>query len=57
MVPLLAAIIFLGVYPKPVLARIEPSVNAVLAHVHQVTGYTQPVVSTSTNPALAAVTK
>src|SRR5206468_7571054 len=27
MVPLLAAIVFLGVYPKPVLDRIEPSVD------------------------------
>ena len=29
MVPLLVAIVFLGVYPKPVLARIQPSVDAV----------------------------
>ena len=31
--PLLALIIFLGVYPKPVLERIEPSVEALMAHV------------------------
>lgn len=30
MVPLLALIVFLGVYPKPMLDRIEPSVNRVL---------------------------
>ena len=42
--PLLVTIVFLGVYPKPVLTRIQPSVDAVLAHVHDVTGYTQPVV-------------
>jgi NADH-quinone oxidoreductase subunit M len=45
MVPLLAAIVFLGVYPKPVLTRIQPSVDAVLAHVHDVTGYHQPTVA------------
>ncbi len=33
MVPLLAAIVFLGVYPKPVLDRIQPSVNHLMAHV------------------------
>jgi NADH-quinone oxidoreductase subunit M len=47
MLPLLAAIVFLGVYPKPVLTRIQPSVDAVLAHVHDVTGYQQPAVATS----------
>jgi NADH-quinone oxidoreductase subunit M len=31
--PLLALIVFLGVYPKPVLDRIEPSVAALIAHV------------------------
>jgi NADH-quinone oxidoreductase subunit M len=45
MLPLIVAIVFLGVYPKPVLSRIEPSVDAVLAHVHAVTGYTQPAVA------------
>jgi len=32
MLPLVAAIVFLGVYPKPVLDRIEPSVNNLIAH-------------------------
>jgi NADH-quinone oxidoreductase subunit M len=50
MVPLLAAIVFLGVYPKPVLTRIQPSVDAVLAHVHDVTGYHQPAVATVASP-------
>jgi NADH-quinone oxidoreductase subunit M len=45
MIPLLAMIIFLGVYPKPVLTRIEPSVDAVLGHVTDVTGYKQPAVA------------
>ena len=45
MAPLLVAIIFLGVYPKPVLTRIQPSVDAVLSHVHDVTGHQQPAVA------------
>ena len=36
MAPLLAAIVFLGVYPKPVLDRIQPSVNHLIAHVQHV---------------------
>ena len=45
MLPLVAAIVFLGVYPKPVLTRIEPSVNVVLHHINDVTGYHQPAVA------------
>ena len=30
MAPLLILIVFLGIYPKPMLERIEPSVNALL---------------------------
>jgi len=38
--PLLALIVFLGVYPKPMLDRIEPSVEKLLAHVDaNVDGY------------------
>ena len=33
MLPLIALIVFLGVYPKPVLDRIEPSVKALIARV------------------------
>ena len=33
MAPLLFLIVFLGVYPKPVLERIEPSVDRLLEHV------------------------
>jgi NADH-quinone oxidoreductase subunit M len=36
MVPLLASILFLGVYPKPVLDRIQPSVDHLIAHVQHV---------------------
>lgn len=33
MAPFIAAIVFMGVYPKPVIDRIEPAVDAVIAHV------------------------
>ena len=33
--PLLALIVFLGVYPTPMLERIEPSVKALVAHVDE----------------------
>ena len=38
MAPLIILIVFLGVYPKPVLDRINPSVNQLMAHVESVTG-------------------
>ena len=37
MAPLVALIVFLGVYPKPVLERVEPSVQLLLAHVEEFT--------------------
>jgi NADH-quinone oxidoreductase subunit M len=41
--PLIALMVFLGVYPKPVLERIEPSVTALLVHVErQVPGFEEP---------------
>jgi NADH-quinone oxidoreductase subunit M len=43
MAPLIIAIVFLGVYPKPVLDRITPSVDALVAHVEQVAHPTIPV--------------
>ncbi|MBW8825661.1 MAG: NADH-quinone oxidoreductase subunit M [Acidobacteria bacterium] len=43
MAPLLAAIVFLGVYPKPVLDRIEPAVDRLVAHVEQHSDFHQPV--------------
>ncbi len=36
MVPLILLIVFLGVYPKPVLERIQPSVDRLLVHVEEV---------------------
>jgi NADH-quinone oxidoreductase subunit M len=38
MVPIIALIVFLGVYPKPVLERIEPSVNKLITHVEDGSG-------------------
>jgi NADH-quinone oxidoreductase subunit M len=35
MVPMLALMFFMGLYPRPLLARMEPSVDALLARVHQ----------------------
>jgi NADH-quinone oxidoreductase subunit M len=37
-----AAIVFTGVYPKPMLNRIEPSVKSLLEHVESHSNYKQP---------------
>ncbi len=43
MVPFLAAIVFMGVYPKPVIERMEPAVDALIAHVEaNVDGFQEP---------------
>ena len=42
--PFLVAIVFMGVYPKPVIERIEPAVDAIVAHVEEnVAGFAEPV--------------
>ncbi len=43
--PLIVLIILLGVYPKPVLDRITPAVDRLVAHVEQVTNVHQPAVA------------
>ncbi|MYK75864.1 MAG: NADH-quinone oxidoreductase subunit M [Acidimicrobiaceae bacterium] len=44
MVPFIAAIVFMGVYPKPVIERVEPAVDAIIAHVEDnVPGFSEPV--------------
>jgi len=43
LVPLVGLIIFLGVYPGPVLARINPTVSAYIARIDAATGNHQPV--------------
>ena len=40
--PLLALSLFLGVYPKPLLERVEPSVKALISHVESRSDYHQP---------------
>ena len=45
MAPLIILIVFLGVYPKPVLDRITPSVNQLVTHVETTTGTTEPPVA------------
>jgi NADH-quinone oxidoreductase subunit M len=44
--PLIALIVVLGVYPKPVLDRITPSVTTLVHHVETSTGTHQPAVAT-----------
>ena len=45
MAPLVILIVVLGVYPKPVLERIEPSVNRLIAHVEQHSDFDEPVIA------------
>jgi len=47
MAPLLALIVFLGVYPKPMLDRIEPAVNRLVSHIEANSDYVQPEVATA----------
>ncbi len=42
LLPFLALIVFTGVFPKPMLNRIEPSVNKLLDHVEQNSDWQQP---------------
>jgi NADH-quinone oxidoreductase subunit M len=41
--PFIGIIVFTGVYPKPMLERIEPAVDALIAHVEAKTDYEAPV--------------
>ncbi len=45
MAPLLGLIVFLGVYPKPMLERIEPSVQRLVAHIEDNSDYVEPEVA------------
>ena len=43
LLPMLALIVFLGVYPKPMLERIEPAIDALVSHVDEnVDDWTEP---------------
>jgi NADH-quinone oxidoreductase subunit M len=46
MAPLIGLIVFLGVYPKPMLDRIEPSVARLVTHIEAHSDYTEPAVAT-----------
>ena len=44
LLPLAVLVVFLGVYPKPVLDRMEPSVDALIVHIEEnVDGFAEPV--------------
>ena len=45
MTPLVVLIVFLGVFPKPVLDRISPAVNQLITHVQDHSDYRQPAVA------------
>ena len=53
MLPLLAIILFTGIYPKPLLSRMEPSVNHLIRHVEVHSHYRQPPVAV-VGPAVVA---
>ena len=42
--PLIALIVFLGVYPKPVLERMQPSVDRLITHVEDNSDFVSPEV-------------
>jgi NADH-quinone oxidoreductase subunit M len=46
MAPLMALMLFFGLYPKPLLSRVQPSVNHLIVHVERHTNYRQPAVAT-----------
>jgi NADH-quinone oxidoreductase subunit M len=52
--PLLAGIVFLGIYPRPVLERMEPAVDRLLEHVQERSGEEVPRVTTEGPEAAAA---
>jgi NADH-quinone oxidoreductase subunit M len=54
MVPLAGLIVFLGVYPQPVLDRITPTVEALVHHVDAATGRHQPAVADGGTAAVTA---
>ena len=42
LLPFIAVIVFTGVYPKPMLERIEPAVHDLIEHISDRTGYVEP---------------
>ncbi|HEY3484936.1 MAG TPA: NADH-quinone oxidoreductase subunit M [Ilumatobacteraceae bacterium] len=43
LLPFIGIIVFTGIYPKPLLDRIEPAVQSLITHVEERTGYEEPV--------------
>ena len=54
MAPLIAIIVFMGVYPKPILDRIEPAVTRLVQHVEDNSDSRQPPVATKGDKAVPA---
>jgi NADH-quinone oxidoreductase subunit M len=52
--PLIILIVFLGVFPKAALDRIDPSVTQLVTHVEKATGHYQPTVATKGTAALGS---
>jgi NADH-quinone oxidoreductase subunit M len=52
LVPLVALVLFLGIYPKPALERIEPSVDRILDRIERVTDYEVPEFGSESDLAL-----
>jgi NADH-quinone oxidoreductase subunit M len=50
-IPLLGLSLFLGFYPRPVLDRVQPSVQQLISHIEQHSNYKSPTVP---NPSVAA---
>ena len=42
LLPFIGIIVFTGIYPKPMLERIEPAVHSLIEHVSERTGYSEP---------------
>jgi NADH-quinone oxidoreductase subunit M len=55
--PLVLVVLFLGIYPKPVLDRITPSVNLLVHRVEVATSTQQPAVGEGSYPTTAAVVR
>ncbi|HEX2737259.1 MAG TPA: NADH-quinone oxidoreductase subunit M, partial [Acidimicrobiia bacterium] len=53
-VPLLALSLFLGIYPKPLLDRVEPAVKSTICHVERNTHYREPASARGRSTACAA---
>ena len=56
-VPLLGLSLFLGVYPKPVIDRVEPSVRGILCHVQANSDYEEPATAYPRNWGLTVGTE